>query len=62
MKKLGNYKNREESLGAGEVLEIFLPAQDSCMWLNQDVVVIDRYVGRYFMHVKHAQCTACILN
>ena len=42
MKKLANAMN-EESLNSGDVLEIFLPAHDSCMWLNQDVVIIDRY-------------------
>ena len=35
---------KEGSLKAGDILQIFLPAQDSCMWLNQDVVLIDRYV------------------
>ena len=32
------------SLQAKDILDIVLPAQDSCMWLNQDVVVMDRYV------------------
>ena len=34
---------KQGSLNAGDVLEIFLPAQDSSVWLNQDVVLIDRY-------------------
>ena len=33
---------KQESLRPGDVLEIFLPAQNSNMWLNQDVVLIDR--------------------
>jgi len=33
-----------QSLKAEDVLEIFLPAHDSCIWLSQDVVVMDRYV------------------
>ena len=35
---------KQKSLRAGDVLKVFLPAQDSCIWLNQDVVVMDRYV------------------
>ena len=33
---------KQGSLRPGDVLEIFLPAQDSNVWLNQDVVLIDR--------------------
>ena len=51
VKALANHM-KQGSLKAGEILEIFLPAQDSCVWLNQDVVLIDRYV-----HTLHA-CTS----
>ena len=40
--KFANAMN-EESLRGRDVLEIFLSAHDSYMWLNQDVVLIDRY-------------------
>ena len=43
VKEMVNSMNKQ-SFEAGDVLEIFLPAQDSCIWLNQDVVVMDRYV------------------
>ena len=34
---------KQDSLKPGDVLEVFLPARGSSVWLNQDVVLIDRY-------------------
>lgn len=34
---------KQDSLKPGDVLEIFLPARDSSVCLNKDVVLIDRY-------------------
>lgn len=34
---------KQGSLKAGDVLEIYLPTQASSVWLNKDVVLIDRY-------------------
>lgn len=46
LQEVGNLM-KQGSLKAGDVLQIFLPAQASSLWLNQEVVLIDRY-GVYF--------------
>lgn len=34
---------KQGSLKAGDVLEVYLPTPASSVWLNKDVVLIDRY-------------------
>ena len=60
VKKLANAMN-EESLNSGDVLEIFLPAHDSCMWLNQDVVIMDRY-AYLFLIFKYSNLHILLLS